>query len=146
MSRYNKLARPAALSRQTTHELFFPHAANRLRSDINEVLLSYDEDNKVAIMAVPSREQGQPSRSRPDVYAVAVDSAGNAHFQWLLRISRGLLEANRGGQVKQKKRADARLMGGAPYCGDLAVSQGLHRWNPSTGAALQEIFAQFYTK
>ena len=50
MSRYNKLARPAALSRQTTRELFFPHAANRLRSDINEVLLSYDEDNKVAIM------------------------------------------------------------------------------------------------
>ena len=50
MSRYNKLARSAALSRQSTREFFFPHAANRLRSDINEVLLSYDEDNKVAIM------------------------------------------------------------------------------------------------
>ena len=50
MSRYKKLARSAALSRQTTRQLFFPHAANRLRSDINEVLLSYDEDNRVAIM------------------------------------------------------------------------------------------------
>ena len=37
--------------------------------------------------------------------------------------------------MKQKKSAGAPLMGGLPYRGDLAVSQGPHRWNPSTGAA-----------
>ena len=50
MSGQDRLARSAALSRQTTREFFFPHAANRLRSDINEVLLRYDEGNSVAIM------------------------------------------------------------------------------------------------
>ena len=40
----------AAVRQATDPYYFFPHAANRLRSDINEVALRYDADNKVATL------------------------------------------------------------------------------------------------
>lgn len=51
MRRENAVMPRRAMSRRPPgHDFMLPHAENELRSDINEVMLRYDGENKVAIL------------------------------------------------------------------------------------------------